>query len=171
MPIFKSSSSNPDDDHNYNKVFVSVEPNKYKRDDPPSPMLKFECNVKINYVPDGTEDDDTSNIEVHDSWCFFHIPYDMFTCDDNFASSSSSNFQPRSYICQILDLMKIPFELQDHSLFWKQSDVFVRPLENPDDIVTLIVDVARAMAEGVGVSQGKGLVLVDSGETSQGFEE
>ncbi|XVF71998.1 hypothetical protein PTKIN_Ptkin12aG0085800 [Pterospermum kingtungense] len=145
----RSSTSN----HHHYKVFVSVEPNTDKRDDLPSPMLKFECNVRITYVPNRAD----IKLLGHDSWCVFHRPYDMFTCDDNFASS-----QPRSHICQILDLMKIPFKLD--RLFWKQlghqGKLLSVPLEKPDDIVTLIMDAACAMADGVGVSQGKGLVLV-----------
>ena len=81
----------------------------------------------------------------------------MLTSDDNFSS-----FQPRSYISKMLNLMKIPFELQIDRLFWKQShqDKEYVPLENPDNIVTLIFDAASAMADAVALSEGKGLDLL-----------
>ncbi|XVF44966.1 hypothetical protein PTKIN_Ptkin02bG0165600 [Pterospermum kingtungense] len=145
----KSCSSN----HDY-KVFVSVEPNKDKRDNPPSPMLNFVCNVVIKYVSDRTDTNIPTDIKGHDSWCSFDLPYDIFTSDDNFSS-----YKPRSYISEKLDLMKIPFKLD--RLFWKQSGKqYAIPLENPDKIVTLIMDAASAMADGVGASQSKGLVLL-----------
>ncbi|XVF10730.1 hypothetical protein REPUB_Repub07fG0207800 [Reevesia pubescens] len=151
MGIRASSSG-----HDY-KVFVSVEPYKDKRDDAPSPMIKFQCNTRIKYVPNKTDASIPTNIMDHDSWTFFQLPYDMLTSDDNFSS-----FEPRSCFYQMLNLMKIPFKLG--KLFWKQShqDKEQVPLEiNPDGIVTLILDAACAMADdAVGVSEGKARFLL-----------
>ncbi|XWS61883.1 hypothetical protein CRYUN_Cryun07bG0162700 [Craigia yunnanensis] len=59
----------------------------------------------------------------------------------------------------MLNLKKIPFEFD--RLFRKQShqDKESVPLENPDNIVTFILDAACAMADAVGLLECKGLFL------------
>ncbi|XVF13263.1 hypothetical protein REPUB_Repub08aG0193500 [Reevesia pubescens] len=113
--------------HDY-KVFVFVESNEDKRDDAPSPMLKFECNVRIKYVPNITDGSIPTNIKDNDSWSFFYLPYDMLTCDGNFSSFQVPTAE--LYISYV-ESHENPFQVRQFVSETITSGQRICPLEKP----------------------------------------